>query len=69
MVVTVLVCTSVHLCVSLSLGRTYGGEDAGKAEVVHCIQAQEMKEKLFFFLFAPQEGIPLVQLPVGTSHA
>lgn len=64
MVGAVLVCTSV--CVCLSLGRTYGGEDAGKAEVVHCIQAQEMKEKLFLFLFAAQEGVPLVQLSVGT---
>lgn len=53
---------------SLSVGRTYGGEDAGKAEVVHSIQAQEMKEKLLFFLFAAQEGVTLVQLPVGTSH-
>lgn len=49
-------------------GRTDGGEDAGEAEVVNCVEREQVEEELFLLLLAAQEGITLVQIPVETEQ-
>lgn len=53
---------------SILCARTDGGENAGEAEVVHGVQAQEMEKKLFLLFFTAQEGVSLIQLPVDMLH-
>lgn len=47
---------------------TDGGEDACEAEVVDSVEREQVEEKLLLLLLAAQEGVPLVQLPVGKPH-
>lgn len=49
----------IFTCVSVSIG---------EAEVVHGVEGEQMIEKLFTFILASQEGIPLIQAPVITTH-
>lgn len=44
---------------------TDGGEDAGEAEVVNSVEREQVEEELLLLLLAAQEGVTLVQLPVG----
>lgn len=39
---------------------TDGGEDIGETEVVHCVEWQQVVEKLLFLIIAAQESISLV---------
>lgn len=39
---------------------TDGGEDAGKAEVVDCIEREQVEEELLFLFLTAQEGVALV---------
>lgn len=39
---------------------TDGGEDAGKAEVVDCVEREQVEEELLFLLLTAQEGVALV---------
>lgn len=43
---------------------TDGCEDVGEAEVVHCIEGEQVIEELLLFIITAQEGVTLVQLPV-----
>lgn len=47
---------------------TDGCEDVGEAEVVHCIEGEQVIEELLLLVIAAQEGITLVQLPVRQSQ-
>lgn len=46
---------------------TDGGEDVGEAEVVDGVERQQVEEELLLLLLTAQEGVTLVQLPVGQS--
>lgn len=39
-----------------------GCEDIGEAEVVHCVEGEQVIEELLLLVIAAQEGITLVQL-------
>lgn len=39
---------------------TDSGEDAGKAEVVDCVEREQVEEELLFLLLTAQEGVALV---------
>lgn len=56
----------MYVCV-FACERTDGGEGAGEAEVVHCVQTQQMEKKLLLLFFTPQKGVALIQLPVDTK--
>jgi len=47
---------------------TDGCEDIGEAEVVHCVEGEQVIEELLLLVIAAQEGITLVQLPVRQSQ-
>lgn len=48
---------------------TDGGEDTGEAEVVNCIEGEQVEEELLLLLLTPQEGVTFVQLPVAVRFS
>lgn len=47
------------------IGLTDGGEGAGKTEVVHSVEGEQVVQKLFSLFLAEQECMRFIQLPVG----
>ena len=58
----VCVCALVRACVSRLTDR---GEAACEAEVVHCVEGQQVEQELLPLLLTQQERMRLVELPGG----
>lgn len=56
------------MCYGVVMGElTDGREDTSEAEIVDRVEGEQMEEKLLLLFLTAEEGVTLVQLPVGSQ--